>query len=115
MEYIARKGEGEAWVKIISVRDGEGLWAYIKLHQRFTKTTLQGQTNNRWRIRRHIAPAHDYEVAGAVERWEGRYRMLLEEDGEDEFPERYNMSALKQLLCGDIRKHIGLNGQKLRT
>ena len=109
------KCEGEAWMKINSVRDGEGLWAYIKLHQWFTKTTLQGQTNNRLRIMQPIAPKHDHEVAGAVERWEERYRMLLEEDGEDELPEKYKMSALKQLLCGDIRKHIDLKEQELRT
>ena len=41
--------------------------------------------------------------------------MLLEEDGEDELPEKYKMSALKQLLCGDIRKHIDLKEQELRT
>ena len=29
------KCEGEAWMKINSVRDGEGSWAYIKLHQWF--------------------------------------------------------------------------------
>ena len=27
------KCEGEAWMKINSGRDGESLWAYIKLHQ----------------------------------------------------------------------------------
>jgi len=48
------KCEGEAWMKINSVRDGEGLWAYVKLHQWFTKTTLQGQTTNRLRIMQPI-------------------------------------------------------------
>ena len=41
--------------------------------------------------------------------------MLMEEDGEDELPEKYRMSALKQLLCGDIRKHIDLKEQELKT
>ena len=54
-------------------------WAYIKLHQWFTKTTLQGQTNNRLRIMQPMPPKHDHEVASAVERWEEKYRMLLEE------------------------------------
>ena len=102
-------------MKINPFRDGEGLWAYVKLHQWFTKTTLQGQTNNRLRIMQPIAPKHDHEVAGAVERWEERYRMLMEEEGEDELPEKYKMSALKQLLRGDIRKHIDLKEQELRT
>ena len=41
--------------------------------------------------------------------------MLLEEDGEDELPEKYKMSALKQLLCGDVRKHMHLKDKELST
>ena len=109
------KREGEAWMMINSARDGEGPWAYVKLHQWFTKTTLQGQTSNRMRIMHPIAPKHDHEVAGADEKWEERYRMLLEEDGEDEIPEKYKMSALKQLPCGDVRKHMHLKDKELST
>ena len=69
-------------------RDGEGLWAYIKLHQRFTKTTGQGQACNRLRIMQPMLLEHDHKAAGAVERWEGRCRMLLEEDGEDKLTEK---------------------------
>ena len=87
----------------------------MKLHQCSIKTALQGQTNNRLRIMQPIAPNHDHEVAGTVEKWEERCRMLLEEDGEDELPEEYKMSALMQLLCGDIRKHIDFKEQTLRT
>ena len=85
-------------MKANSVRDGEGLWAYVKLHQWFTKTTLQVQTNNRLRIMQPIAPKHDHEIAGAVERRGERYRMLMEEEGEGELLEKYKMSAPKQLL-----------------
>ena len=85
---LLSKCEGEAWMKINSVRDGEGLWAYIKLHQWFTKTTLQGHvTKNRLRIMQPVAAKHDHDIAGAVEKWEERYRMLLGEDGGDELPE----------------------------
>ena len=41
--------------------------------------------------------------------------MLLEEDKEDELPEKCKMSALKQLLCGYIRKHIDSKEQEFRT
>ena len=37
--------------------------------------------------------------------------MLMEKDGEDELPEKYNMSALKQLLSGDVTKYIDLKGK----
>ena len=83
------------------------------LHQ--APSVVQGQTNNRLRIVQPMLPKHDHEVASAVERWEEKYRMLMEEDGEDELPEKYKMSALKQLLCGDIKKHIDLKEQDLRT
>ena len=36
-----------------------------------------------------LAPKQDYEVAGAAERWEERYSMLIEEDGEDDLPQKY--------------------------
>ena len=39
--------------------------------------------------------------------------MMMEEDGEDELPEKYEMLALKQVLCGDIRKHINLKEQDI--
>ena len=87
-------------MKTNAALDDEGLWAYIKVHQRFTKTSLQGQKDDRLRIMQPIGPKHDHEEAGAVERWEERYRMLLEEGGEDELPKGYKMSALKQLICG---------------
>lgn len=58
--------------------------------------------------------SEDY-VVGAVERWDGRYRMLLEEDGEDELDEKYEMPALKQLLGGDIKQLVDLKEQELTT
>ena len=61
----------------------------MKLHQLFTKATLQGNTNNRLRIMQPMAPKHDHEVAGAVERWEERCMMLLEENAEDELSKTY--------------------------
>ena len=53
------------WMRRARREHGEGLWAHIKLHQWFTKTTLQGQTSNRLRIMQPIAPKQDHEVAGA--------------------------------------------------
>ena len=41
--------------------------------------------------------------------------MLLEEDRGHELPEEYTMSALKQLLFGDIKKHMELKKQDLGT
>ena len=55
------KCQGEPWMKISSIRNGEGLWAYIELHQWFTKTTLQGQTTNRLRVMLPMPSRHDHE------------------------------------------------------
>ena len=41
---------------------------------------------------KHTVSEHGHEVARAVQ------EMLLEEDGDDELPEKYKMSALKQFL-----------------
>ncbi len=51
---------------------------------------------------------HEWEVAGAIEMWEERYRQMVEENGEDELPEVYKMAALRQLLIGEMKNHVEL-------
>ena len=79
---LVDKTKGDAWNKLNSVGDGEGLWGFIRIHQWFSKTTQQGKVINRVRIMQPEPPKHDYEVAGAVEKWEERYRQMVEEQGE---------------------------------
>ena len=42
---LQAKAEGEALQKASVVKDGEGLWAFVKMHQWFMKTTDLGKTN----------------------------------------------------------------------
>ena len=77
------KAEGEALEKINAVKDGEGLWAYIYMHNWFHKTTDLGMTNRRIEIMKPERCKAEWEVAGAVERWEEKYRRIKEEDGEE--------------------------------
>ena len=60
-------------------------------------------------------PKHDWEVATAVEKWEERCRQMKEEQGEEELPEAYKMAAMRQLLVGDIKRHIELKEDELST
>ena len=60
-------------------------------------------------------PKHDWEVAGAVERCEGKCRQMKEEQGEEELPEACKMVAIRQLLVGDIKMHIKLKEGELNT
>ena len=41
--------------------------------------------------------------------------MKLEEDGEEDAVDKYKTSALKHSLSGDIKKHMELREQDLRT
>ena len=77
------KAEGEAWNKVGSVGEGEGMWAYIRVHQWFSKTTQQGKVANRVKLMQPEPPKHEWEVAGAIEKWEERYRQMVEENGEE--------------------------------
>ena len=58
---------------------------------------------------------HEYEIAGAVEKWEEKCRRVRDEDGAEELPEIYKMTALKCLLTGEIRKHVELREDDLTT
>ena len=112
---LQAKAEGEALLKASAVKDGEGLWAYVKMHQWFISTTDLGKTNQRVDIMRPPQCKHDWEVAEAVERWEEKYRIIKEEDGDQQLPEKYRMTALKCILVGDIKKHIELREEELKT
>ena len=58
---------------------------------------------------------HDHEISQAIEEWEERYRILKDEDKESELPESWRMTALKKILCGDIRKHIELREEEIKS
>ncbi len=102
-------------LKASAVKDGEGLWSYVKMHQWFMSTTDLGKTNQRIDIMRPPQCKHDWEVAEAVEKWEEKYRIVKEEDGDQELPEKYRMTALKCILVGYIKKHIELREEDIKT
>ena len=112
---LVGKCETEALQKVNSASQGEGLWAYIRVHQWYNKTTELGRTNRLIGIMRPDACKHEYEIAGAVEKWEEKYRRVMDEDGAEESPERYKMTALKCLLTGEIKKHVELREDDLAT
>ena len=58
---------------------------------------------------------HDHEIASAIEEWEEKYRILINEDKESELPESWRITLMKEILCGDIKKHIELQCQDVRT
>ncbi len=109
---LQAKADGEALEKVNSVEQGEGLWAFVRMHQWFYKTTDLGKTNQRIEIMKPKQSKHEREVATAVERWEERCRIMKVEDGE-ELPEKYRMTALKCILVGDIKRHVELREDEL--
>ena len=40
---------------------------------------------------------------------------MVQENGEEELPETYKMAALRQLLVGDIKRHVQLREEDLRV
>ena len=99
--------------KIKGVAQGEGFWAYLRVHKWFQQTTEQGMINRRTNIMNPDPVKHDWELAGAIERWEERYRTLHEEEKDECLPEKYRMAALRKMLTGDIKKHVDLHISKI--
>ena len=67
---LQAKAKGEALQKASAVKDGEGLWSYVKMHRWFMSTTDLGKTNQRIDIMKPQQCKHDWEVAEAVQKWE---------------------------------------------
>ena len=103
---LVDKSESEAVQKANSAGQGEGLWAYVRLHQWFNKTTELGRTNRLIGIMRFESCKYEYDIAGAIEKWEEKCRRVMDEDGAEELPERYKMTAIKCLLTREIKKHV---------
>ena len=112
---ISAKAEREALYKIQGVPRGEGLWAYIRVHRWFSQTTEQGMTKRRISIMNPDPVKHDWEISEAIESWEERYRQLVEEDAEERLGEKYRMAAVRNLLVGDIKKHVDLKESEITS
>ena len=56
------------------------MWAYIRVHQWFNKTTELGKMSRVIDIMRPEACKHEHEIAGAIEKRERNYRRIIEED-----------------------------------
>ena len=109
------KAEGEALGKINAANQGEGLWAYIIMHQWFCKATDSGRTNRRIEITRPNQCKHGWEIASAVEKWEEKYRISTEVDRDPPIPPECKITALKCLLVGDIKRHIELQEEEMAS
>ena len=83
---LSAKSEGEAEEKLESRTQGEGLWAYVRIHSWFTRTTDQGRSMRRAAIMQPPKCVHEHDISAAIERWEEKYRALREDDWEMELP-----------------------------
>ena len=103
---LVAKAEGEAVSKMKACNQGDGLWAYKRLHKWFTRTTAQGKSVRRSAILNPTRCAHEHEISAAIEEWEERYRILQEEDRTLDLPDEWKMTALQSILCGEIKKQV---------
>ena len=103
---LVSKCEGDALQKVLMGGQGEGLWGLIRFTTWYSRTTGLGRTLRRMEVMKPEAVKNEWEVATAVERWEEKYRRMLQEDGEDELPDTYKRAALMCIVTGDIKRHF---------
>jgi len=101
------KSEGEALGKLKSVQQGEGLMAFVRFHQ--------GWNQRRSAIMHPGQCKHEHEIASAIEEWEEKYRILISEDKESELPASWRIVSMKEILCGDIKKHVDMQCQDVKS
>ena len=112
---LSAKSEGEAEEKLESCTQGEGLWAYVRIHSWFTRTTDQGRSMRRAAIMQPPKCTHEHEISAAIERWEEKYRALRDDDREMELPDSWKMIALRMMLCGEIQKSVEYREKEFHT
>ena len=67
------KYKSDADDKVKSVKQGEGLWAYVRVHGWFNQTTEQGMINRRMGIMNPDPVKNDWELSTAIQKWEEKY------------------------------------------
>ena len=67
---LVEKTEGEAYDKVQAVEEGDGMMAFVKMHNWFSRITESGVTNRLISIMKPEACKNDWAVAGAIEKWE---------------------------------------------
>ena len=112
---LCAKAEGEAEEKLESCTQGEGLWAYVRIHSWFTRTTDQGRSKRLAAIMNPSRCVHEHEISAAVERWEEKYRALREDDRTMELPDVWKITALRMMLCGEIQKSVEYREKEFKT
>ena len=112
---LSAKAEGEAEEQLEGCNQGEGLWAYVRIHLWFTRSTDQSRSMRRAAILNPSKCQYEHEISAAIERWEEKYRTLKEDDREIEFPDAWKMTSLKMMLCGEIQKSVEHREKEFKT
>ena len=73
---LSDKSSGEALGKIKNLTQGEGLWAYAEAHQWFWNALEQGRNTRSTEFMNPSLCKHKYEIAAAIESWEGRCHLV---------------------------------------
>ena len=100
---LSDKSSGEALDRIKSAPEGEGLWAYVKVHHWFCKASEQGRINRRIALTNPATCKHEYEIASAVESRELRYRLVVLEDPEAAVSDGCMLATVKCTLTGNVK------------
>ena len=112
---LCAKAEAEAEEKMDGCNQGEGLWAYLRIHLWFTRTTAQGRSLRRAGIMNPTRCKHEHEISAAIEKWEERYRTLQKDDRELDLPDSWKMTAIQGILCGEIQKNVEYREKDFKT
>ena len=103
---LSAKSNGEAEEKMEDCAQGEGLYAYFRIHSWFTRTTAQGKNLRLAAIMNPPRCKYEHEIFAAIGKWEERYRILEDDGRELELLDSYKMTAIHGSLCGEIQKSV---------
>ena len=113
---LSAKCEGDAHMKVMAGGEGEGLYGYILLHAWFTRTTDQGKDKLHQMIMNPDKCKHEWEIAGAIEKWEENYKRMLQQHGEImKLHDTWRIGAIKKIICGKIESQVHMHSTEYDT
>ena len=107
--YLVRNVTGEAMGIVRSVESGDGVEAWVKLHQKYSQRTMSRMMRVLMECM-YPKEAKAQELTQAVLKWEMKWNMMMKDQpAGTQIPELWKMAALMRMCPKEIKHNIELS------
>ena len=103
---IMDKAEGEAYDKVRSVSENNGILADLSLYKWFTEISGLGLTEQARRLRHLEPPKKEEELSECIDHWVERVRRFDAHGTKYALPALYKVTALRLMMIDKAKEHF---------